>query len=195
MDVRLPAPAGGRPPSVVVAVPVGVVLLVAPLVAIAVRDLDTDDRLSALMLALAGLVVLGWGLGRLARRPRLRHPTDVHLDGVGVTVRGPEVGALLTWPDVLLVEVRWWEVVPPYVDEAVHLPVLRFVARHDGDITVDGTPRTSADLAQAFGISPPSAALTAVVGTEALGPLQELLAWIGENRPDVTVEVGAPPDL
>jgi hypothetical protein len=148
------------------------------------------------MLALAGLVVLGWGARRLAVTPgRLQYAIEVHLDGVGVTVRGPEVSALIAWPDVALVEVRWWQVVPPYVEEAVHLPVLRFVARHDGDITLAGTPAISADLAHAFGISRPAAALTAVIGTAAVEPLEDLLAWVGAHRPDVPVEVGAPPVL
>ncbi len=196
MDVRLPAAAGGWPRSAVAAVVVGGVLLVAPLAAIASRRLDTYDRLNALMLALAGLVVLGWGVRLLAgTRARLRQTTDVTLDGIGVTVRGADVSALVTWPDVALVEVHWWEIVPPYVEEAIHLPVLRFVPRHDGDVTLHGTPAISADLARSFGISAPAAALTVVIGAAALEPLHELLAWVGAHRPDVPVEVGAPPDL
>ncbi|MBM7520241.1 hypothetical protein [Nocardioides nitrophenolicus] len=196
MDVRLPAPAGGRPPLALVAIGVGAVLLVAPLAAIASQGLSPLDRLDALMLALAGVVILGWGVLRTAgRRARLRHPTVVQLDGVGVTVRGPDVAATLAWSDVALVEVRWWEIVPPYVEEARHLPVLRFVAAHDADITVQGSPTISADLAHAFGISPAAAALSVVVGADGLEPLQEVLTWAGGHRPDVPVEVGAPPEL
>ncbi|TQK71388.1 hypothetical protein [Nocardioides sp. SLBN-35] len=196
MDVRLPAPAGGRPLSAVVAAAVGAILLVTPLAAIASQGLGSEDRLDALMLALAGLVILGWGGYRLVgRRPRLQHATHVELDGVGVAVRGVDVAALLTWRDVALVEVRWWQIVPPYVEEAIHLPVLRFVARDDGDVALQGSSVLTADLAQAFAISTPAAALSAVVGREGLEPLQQVLAWMGENRPDVPVEIGAPPDL
>ena len=70
-----------------------------------------------------------------------------------------------------------------------------FRSRHDGDVTLHGTPAISADLARSFGISAPAAALTVVIGAAALEPLHELLAWVGAHRPDVPVEVGAPPDL
>lgn len=194
LDLRLPAPAGRPPGIAVAAIPIGAVLLVAPLVALASQGLDPLDRLDALLLALTGLVILGWGVLRVAGpRPRLQHPTDLTLDGVGVTVQGADVTALLTWPDVSLVEVSWWEIVPPFVEESCHLPVLRFVPSHDGDITLNGTPALSADLAQAFGISPAAAALTVVVGRDAVAPLEEMLAWIGVHRPDVPVELGAPP--
>lgn len=194
LDVRLRGAAGGPPGSAVAAIPIGAVLLVAPLAAIVTQGLDPLDRLDALLLALTGLVILGWGVFRVAGpRPRLQHPTDITLDGVGVTVQGADVTALLTWPDVALVEVRWWEIVPPYVEEARHLPVLRFVPHHDGDVTVNGTPQISADLARAFGISPAAAALTVVIGPAALAPLDETLGWVGAHRPDVPVEIGAPP--
>ncbi len=190
MDVRFPAPAGARPRSAVVALVVGPVLLVAPLAAVLTQGLDLLDRLDALMLALAGLVITGWGGYRVAGpRPRLRHATDVRLDGIGVEAPG----ALLTWPDVALVEVRWWEIVPPYVEEARHLPVLRFVARDDRDITTDDRLRPDDGLAHAFGITPAAAALTVVVGPDGLAALDQVLGWIAEHRGDVAVEVGAPP--
>ncbi len=196
LDVRLAAPAGRPPGSAVAALPIGAVLLVAPLAAIATQGLAALDRLDALLLALAGLVILGWGVRRVAGpRPRLQHPTDVTLDGIGVTVQGEDVVALLTWPDVALVEVHWWEIVPPYVEDARHLPVLRFVPHHEGDVTLHGTPGISADLAHSFGIPLASAALTVVVGPEAVGPLEEVLDWVGAHRPDVPVEIGAPPEL
>lgn len=196
LDLRLPAPAGRPPGSAVAAVPIGAVLLAAPLAAIVTQGLDPLDRLDALLLALTGLVILGWGVFRVADpRPRLQHTTDVALDGVGVSVRGADVTALLTWPDVAVVEVSWWEIVPPYVEEACHLPVLRFVPQHDGDVTLQGTPGISADLAQSFGVSPAAGALTVVIGPRAIEPLQALVDWIGANRPDVAVELGAPPEL
>lgn len=196
LDLRMPAPDGGPPRSALAALPIGAVLLVAPLVAIVSQGLDPFDQLDALMLALAGLVILGWGVHRVAGpRPRLQHPTGITVDGVGVTVHGADVVALLTWPDVSIVEVGWWEIVPPYVEEACHLPVLRFVPQHDGDVTLHGTPGISADLAQSFGITPAAAALTVVIGRDSLDPLQALLDWIGAHRPDVPVELGAPPEL
>lgn len=196
LDVRLPAPAGRVPGRAVAAIPIGALLLVAPLAAIATQGLDSFDRLEALMLALAGAVILGWGLHRVAGpRPRLQHPTDITVDGVGLTVHGADVVALLAWPDVALVEVSWWEIVPPYVEEACHLPVLRFVPQHDGDVTLHGTPGISADLAQSFGTTPAAAALTVVLGRDALDPAQTLLDWLGAHRPDVPVELGAPPEL
>lgn len=192
MDVRLPPPTAVRPRSAPVAVVVGVVLLVAPLAAVGTQGLDLFDRLDAVMLALTGLVIAGWGGWQLGRPgPLLRRPTDLHLDGIGISAQG----ALLTWPDVALVEVRWWEILPPYVDEPQHLPVLRFVARDDRDITTGAQLAADAGLAHAFGISPAAAALTVVVGPEALEPLQQVLAWIGEHRADVPVEVGAPPSF
>lgn len=195
-DIRLPAPAGRPPGTAVAAVPVGAVLIAAPLAAIATQGLHPLDRLDALLLALAGLVILGWGVLQVAGpRPRLQHTTDVTLDGVGVAVGGADVTALLTWPDVSVVEVSWWEIVPPYVEEACHLPVLRFVPQHDGDVTLRGTPGISADLAQSFGITPAAAALTVVIGPRSIELLQALLDWIGANRPDVPVELGAPPEL
>ena len=61
MDVRLaPAAAAGRPRSAVVAVVVGVVLLVAPLAAVATQGLDPLDRLDALLLAATGLLIACW---------------------------------------------------------------------------------------------------------------------------------------
>lgn len=194
LDVRLPAPAGRPPGSAVAAIPIGAVLLVAPLAAILTQGLDPLDRLDALLLALTGLLILGWGVVRVAGpRPRLHHATDITLDGVGVTVQGADVAALLAWPDVAVVEVQWWEIVPPYVEEALHLPVLRFVPDHDGDVALNGTPGITADLAHSFGTSSAAAALTVVVGRDALGPLEEVLDWVGANRPDVPVELGAPP--
>lgn len=193
MDVRLaPAAAAGRPRSAVVAVVVGVVLLVAPLAAVATQGLDPLDRLDALLLAATGLLIACWAGWRLGRPgPRLRHPTDLSLDGVGVTVPG----AALTCPDVALVEVRWWEIVPPYVDEPQHLPVLRFVARDDRAIVTGPALRPDDGLAHAFGISPAAAALTVVVGPDGLEALQQVLGWVAEHRSDVPVEVGAPPAL
>lgn len=190
MDVRLPPPTGGRPRSAPVALVVGLVLLVAPLVAVLSQGLGSFDRLEALMLALAGVVVAGWGGWQFGRpRPRLARPTDIHLDGIGVTMGG----ALLTWPDVALVEVRWWEIVPPYVEHARHLPVLRFVAADDGDIATGGDLAPDLGLAHAFGITPAAAALTVVVGPDGREPLEQVLGWLREHRADVAVEVGAPP--
>lgn len=195
LDVRLPAPERGLPRLPLVAVLAGTVLLVAPLAAIASQGLDPFDRLDALMLALAGLVVAGWGGYRLGARPLLRHDTALRLDDAGVTLQGADSGARLAWPDLALVEVAWWEIVPPYVDDAQHLPVLRFVAHDDHAIAVNGAGVVAGQLAHAFGISPPAAALTAVLGHDGLGALQQVLDWVGGHRPDVPVEVGAPPAL
>lgn len=198
LEVRLPSP-GGTGPSLwpPVALAVGTLLVVVPLAAIATQGLDLIDRIDALLLALAGIVIAGWGVLELSRgrRALLRHDTVVQLDGIGVTVRASDLAGLLTWPDLALVELSWWEIVPPYVDEPAHLPVLRFVPHHDGDVTLDGTAGLTADLAHSFGISVPAAVLTVVVGSEALGPLQQLADWLGEHRPEVPVEVGDPPDL
>lgn len=192
MDVRLPPPTRDRPRSAPIALVVGLVLLVAPLAAVGTQGLDFFDRLDAVMLALTGLVIAGWGGWQVGRPgPRLRQPTDLHLDGVGVTARG----AALTWPDVALVELRWWEIVPPYVEEAQHLPVLRFVARDDRDIVTGPGLAPDDGLAHAFGITPAAAALTVVVGVDGVEPLQQVLAWLGEHRADVPVEVGAPPSF
>ncbi|GAA1534288.1 hypothetical protein [Nocardioides humi] len=195
MDVRLPAPAGRPPRSALVAIVVGAVLLVAPLVAIASRGLDPFDRLDALMLALAGLVILGWGGFRVGSRPLLRHATALRLDDAGVALQGPDAAALLRWPDLAVVEVAWWEIVPPYVEEAEHLPVLRFVARDDGAIALNGAGRLATRLGQSFRISPPAAALTVVLGAEALDPLHRVLDWLEQHRGDVPVAVGEPPEL
>lgn len=196
LDLRLPAPDWGPPRSAFVALPIGAALAVAPLVAITTEQLAGTDRLNALMLVLAGAVILGWGVFSLTRpRPRLQHPTDVTLDGVGVTVHGADLAAMLTWPDVEVVEVRWWEIVPPYVEEADHLPVLRFVARHDGDIRTLGTPGLTADLAHSFGMTVPAAALSVVVGGNGIDELQQVLAWVVQNRPDVAVELEEAPDV
>ncbi|HVK29517.1 MAG TPA: hypothetical protein VM575_14340 [Nocardioides sp.] len=194
LDLRLPAPDSGPLRSALAALPIGAALVVAPLVAISTQDLAGTDRLNALMLVLAGAVILGWGVFSLTRpRPRLQHPTDVTLDGVGVTVHGTDLAAMLTWPDVAVVEVGWWEIVPPYVDEAEHLPVLRFVARHDGDIRTVGAPGLSADLAHSFGLTVPAAALTVVVGGNGIDELQQVLGWVVRNRPDVAVELEEAP--
>lgn len=196
MDVRLPAPVGRPPRIVIVAVLVGAVLLSAPLLAIATQGLDPLHRLNALMLALAGLVILVWGVRRvIGPRQQLRHHTDLRLDHIGVTMLGAGSGAQLAWSDLALVEVRWWEIVPPYVDEECHLPVLRFVARDDGDIAISGLGPLAAPLGHAFGIPPAAAALTVVLGPDALEPLQQVLDWLADHRADVAVEVGAPPAL
>lgn len=193
LDVRLPAPASGLPRIALVAVLAGTVMVVAPLLAIASQGLDPFDRLDALMLALAGLVVAGWGGYRLGARPLLRHDTALHLDEAGVTVQGADSGARLPWPDLARVEVVWWQIVPPYVEEDQHLPVLRFVARDDHTIAVDRAGVVSDQLAHAFRISAPAAALTTVVGLRGLGALQQVLDWVGGHLPDVPVEIGAPP--
>ena len=82
---------------------------------------------------------------------------------------------------------------PPYVEEAQHLPVLRFVARDDRDIVTGPGLAPDDGLAHAFGITPAAAALTVVVGLDGLEPLEQVLGWLGEHRADVPVEVGAPP--
>ena len=193
MDVRLPAPAGDRPRLPWIALVIGAVLLGSAVVALGTRRLDQVDGLDAVMLALAGIVILGWGGHRLWSRPLLQHDTALHLDGVGVTLQSTDAGAMLLWPNVALVEVAWWEIVPPYVDEARHLPVLRFVAHDDRDISVNGSGELATRLAQAFGTSPSAAALTAVLGPDGLAPVAQALNWIEENRGDVPIEVGEPP--
>lgn len=196
LEVRLPPPSGRSgslwPP---VGIAVGSLLVVVPLAAMATQDLDLVDGLSALTLVLAGVVIAGWGVIQLSRgrRALLRHETVVQLDGIGVTVRAVDAAAMLTWPDVALVELSWWEIVPPYVDEPAHLPVLRFVPRHDGDVALNGAPALSAELAHSFGISTPAAVLTVVLDHAAMGPLQQVADWLAQHRPDVAVEVGPPP--
>ncbi|MFD1249149.1 hypothetical protein ACFQ3F_15230 [Nocardioides ginsengisoli] len=108
-------------------------------------------------------------------------------------MQSTDAGAMLLWANVELVEVGWWEIVPPYVDEARHLPVLRFIARDDRDISVNGAGALAARLGQAFGMSPAAAALTAVVGPSGLGALEQVIGWLEENRGDVPVEIGEPP--
>ncbi|GAA3542644.1 hypothetical protein GCM10022263_32270 [Nocardioides daeguensis] len=191
----MPAPASSLPRIALVAVLAGAVMVAAPLAAIASQGLDPFDRLDALMLALAGLVVAGWGGYRLGARPLLRRDIALHLDEAGVTLQGADSGARLLWPDLARVELAWWEIVPPYVEDAEHLPVLRLVAHDDHAIAVNGAGVVSGQLARAFGISPPAAARTAVVGHGGLGALQQVLDWVGSHQPDVPVEVGAPPAL
>lgn len=198
LEVRLPPPRVGDvslwPPA---ALATGTVLVVASLAALASQGLDAVEGLEAMMLVLAGVVIAGWGVLQLARGRRglLRHETLIRLDGIGVSVHAADAAAMLTWSDVALVELRWWEIVPPYVGEPTHLPVLRFVPAHEGDIALTGSPGLSADLAHSFGISTGAAVLTVIVGPAGVAGIQELADWLGEHRSDVPVEVGAPPDL
>jgi hypothetical protein len=193
MDVRLPATAGDRPRLPWLVLVIGAVLLVAAIAALGTQALDRVDGIDALMLALTGVVIMGWGGYRLSSRPLLHHDTGLHLDGVGITVQSTDAGAMLLWSDVELVEVAWWEIVPPYVDGAQHLPVLRFVARDDRDISRNGPGVLAARLGQAFGMSPSAAALTVVVGPAGVEALQQAIDWIEDNRGEVPIEIGEPP--
>ncbi|GAA3684166.1 hypothetical protein GCM10022237_48440 [Nocardioides ginsengisoli] len=72
MDVRLPAPAGNPPRLPWLALVIGAVLIVTSLAATGTQALDRVDVIDALMLALTGLVIAGWGGYRLWSRPLLQ---------------------------------------------------------------------------------------------------------------------------
>ncbi|KRA32716.1 MULTISPECIES: hypothetical protein [unclassified Nocardioides] len=200
LELRLPAPAGQHSPLRPVAVALGFVLAGSMLVAIGTQDLDSLDQLEAIMTAAAGLLILGWGVaGLFGNSSRLRYDAILRLDGDGIALHSGAAGdggwAHLAWYDLARVEVHWWEIVPPFLEDPEHLPVLRFISRDESYIQVAGDHVQSRALAGAFQVSPASAALIAVLDHAATEPLQQLGAWLNEHQGEVPVEIGAPPNL
>lgn len=200
LEVRLPAPDGQVSAMRLVAVVVGAVLSVSVVIALLTQDLASLDRLDAILLAAAGLLILGWGVvGLIGNNARLRYDAVLRLDPDGLALHtgsAREGGwAHLAWHDLERVEVQWWEIVPPFVEEPEHLPVLRFVSRDDGYIQATGDHVQSRALAGAFQVAPASAALIAVLGRSSQDALWQLGAWLGEHQHEVPVEIGAPPNL
>lgn len=200
LELRLPAPASGPSPLRPVAVAVGLALSGSLFVALATQELESLDRLDALLTAGAGLLILGWGVaGLVGNSSRLRHDAVVQLDDDGVALHTGSARdggwGHVAWHDVERIEVHWWEIVPPFVEDPEHLPVLRFVSRNDAYIQVSGAQVQSRALAGAFQVSPESAALIAVLDPSEAEALQELGAWLSEHQVEVTVDIGAPPNL
>lgn len=200
LELRLPAPAGQRPVLRLFAVAVGAVLSVTMAIALGTQDLASLDRLEATLTAATGLLILGWGVaGLVGARRRLRHDALLHLDADGVAMHTGSAAAggwaHLAWHDLEHVEVHWWEIVPPFLEDPEHLPVLRFISRNDTYIQVTGAHEQASALAGAFQVSPASAALIAVVDPSATEALQQLAGWLSEHQSEVRVEVGAPPYL
>lgn len=201
LQVRLPSPTQAHGAAwTALALVVGATLLALPLAAVATQGLDDLDRLEALMLAFAGLVIAGWGVLQLARgRALLRWDAALQLDERGVTLHnGPDRDLTVTfvaWPDVAGVEVAWWRILQPYVDEPQDLPVLRLLTRHDGEVTVGSLGELTHRLGQSFGIPPEAAALVAVLDPSGLDAVHQVQAWLAAHQPRVPVEIGAPPDL
>ncbi|KRB74071.1 hypothetical protein ASE01_18950 [Nocardioides sp. Root190] len=199
LEVRLPSPGGSRssiwPP---VALAIGTILVVAPLAAVATQGLDTIDSLDAFLLALAGVVIAGWGVLQLAGGgTRLHHDALLRLDedGAALHTGGSRSGgwAQIAWADLSAIEIAWWEILPPFVEDPEHLPVLRFLSRYDAAIRVNEPTGLATDLGHAFGISPQAASLLTVLDPSAAIALQQVEAWLEAHRPDVPLEVGAPP--
>ncbi len=200
VEVRLPAPAGQLPVLRVVAVVAGAALAVSLLIALGTQDLASLDRLDALLLAATGLLILGWGIaGLIGNRSRLRYDAVLQLDSDGVALHTGSARdggwGHVAWRDVERVEVHWWEIVPPFVEDPEHLPVLRFVSRNDAYIQLSGAQAQSKALAGAFQVSPEAATLIAVLDPSAAEALQHLGAWLSEHQVEVPVEIGAPPNL
>lgn len=200
LELRLPAPVSGPSPLRPVAIAVGLALSGSLFVALATQELESLDRLDALLTAAAGLLILGWGVaGLIGNSSRLCHDAVVQLDNDGVALHTGSArdGAWghVAWRDVERVEVHWWEIVPPFVEDPEHLPVLRFVSRNDAYIQVSGAQVQSRALAGAFQVSPESAALIAVLDPSDAEALQHLGAWLSEHQVEVTVDIGAPPNL
>ncbi|TWG92007.1 hypothetical protein L615_007500000170 [Nocardioides sp. J9] len=201
LEVRLPSPVGAlRSPWPYAAVLVGTLLVVGPLAALASQGLDSLDRLDALMIVLAGVVMAGWGLRELGRPTSLlRHDSVLRLDESGVAVHtgGARDGgwAHVAWPDLMMVEVAWWEIVPPYVEEPEHLPVLRFVTSFDAVIRAQPT-ELSQRLGHSFSITPEEASLVAILdGRIGEKPLAQVRQWLAEHQPELPVDVGRRPEL
>lgn len=198
LELRLPAPAGHRSPLRLVAVVAGTALSVSLLVALASQDLASLDRLDALLLAATGLLILGWGVaGLIGNGARLCHDAVLRLDADGLALHtgsGRDGGwAHLGWYDLERVEVHWWEIVPPFVEDPEHLPVLRFVSRDDAHVQVSGDHVQASALAGAFQVSTAAAALIAVLDDSATETLPLLGTWLSEHQSEVRFEIGAPP--
>ena len=201
LQVRLPSPTQAHGSAwTALALVVGTILLAVPLVAVATQGLDDLDRLEALTLAFAGLVIAGWGVLQLARgRALLRWDAALQLDDRGVALHsGPDhdlTAAFVAWSDLAGVEVVWWRILPPYVDEPQDLPVLRLLPRHDGEAMIGSLGELTDRISQSFGITPEAAALVAVLDPSGLDAVHQVQGWLAAHQPRVPMEVGAPPDL